>query len=377
MRVLITGGGTAGHVNPALSIADAILERDKSAIIEYVGTEKGIESKLVRKRGMPLHLIEVYGLKRSLSPSNIKALWKALSAQRQCKGLIREFHPDVVIGTGGYVCWPLISAAAAMKIPTVLHEANVHPGFAVKTLQAKADLILVNFEETRALLTKAKNRVLRVGMPVNRAFYRIAKTRSVNAFSNGDAQPFHILSFGGSLGARQLNLAVLELMRTYLKERPHITIEHACGAREFDTVKAMFEKAGLNACPNIRLSEYIYDMPEKMANADLVISRSGASTLAELAAAEKASVLIPSPNVTGDQQRKNARAFERKNAAVVVEDCDAVTALPKVVADLVEEKGRSTIRTMQKNARHFAVEACDSMVYHAIRELIGTENKEC
>lgn len=371
MRVLITGGGTAGHVNPALAIADAILARESDAVIEYVGTQKGIEGRLVKRRGMTLHPIEVYGLRRSLSPYNIKALAKAISAKKRCKAIIRDFKPDVVIGTGGYVCWPLISAASSLGIPTVLHEANAEPGFAIKTLQKKTDLILVNFENTKEWLKKAKNRVVRVGMPVNAEFYSRSKKRSVAQIQGIEKdEEFRILSFGGSLGARQLNLAVLELMKTYIKDKPYIKIEHSCGAREFDFIKREFEAAGLSDCQNIVLADYIYDMPEKMARADLVIARSGASTLAELVAAGKASVLIPSPNVTGDQQRKNARELCNKNAAIYVEDQDAQAVLTKTVADLIEEKDRATLRRMQTEVKAFAVENCDEMIYQAVCELI-------
>ncbi len=372
MRVLITGGGTAGHVNPALAIADAILQRDKNAVIEYVGTENGIEGRLVRKRGMKLHTIEVYGLKRSLSLSNAKVLWKAMAAQKKCKEIIRDFRPDVVIGTGGYVCWPLISAASRMKVPTVLHEANVQPGFAVKTLQKKTDLILVNFEETKKWLTGAKNCVLRVGMPVNQEFYSKGKKRSVSEFCYAEEKKeFRILSFGGSLGARNLNLAVLALMKNYIRDNKHITIEHACGARDYAYIRSLFDEAGLNCCPNIQLSEYIYDMPDKMARADLVIARSGASTLAELSAAGKASVLIPSPNVTGDQQRKNANAFAGKGAAIVLEDAEAENTLSDTVQGLIEEKGRTSLEKMQREVGAFAVEDCDTQIFEAICALIG------
>ena len=170
MRVLVCGGGTAGHVNPALAIADIILKNEPDSVIEYVGTEKGIEGNLVRKKGMVLHPIRVQGLRRSLSPANIRVLMMAYTARRECKRIIKEFAPDVVVGTGGYVCWPVISAAASLRIPTVLHESNAEPGFAVKTLRNRADLILVIFEATKQHLKGAKGLVKRVGMPVNPAF---------------------------------------------------------------------------------------------------------------------------------------------------------------------------------------------------------------
>jgi len=376
MRVLITGGGTAGHVNPALAIADAIISNEPESVIEYVGTEKGLEGRLVEKRGMKLHAIEVMGLRRSLSLANFKALYCAMTARSECKRIIREFAPDVVIGTGGYVSWPLISAAAAMGIPTVLHESNAEPGFAIKTLKNKADLILVNFESTAKWLEGAKNRVLRVGMPVKKEFYK-EKRSGAEREKHGTKQErgFHILSFGGSLGARTMNLAILELMKTYLKDRPWITIKHSCGAREFETIGRLFREAGLDAYPNLILTDYIYDMPAEMWSADLVISRSGASTLAELAAAEKASILIPSPNVTGDQQRKNAALLAAQDAAIVIEDSEAVETLSRAVKDLCEEKGRSHIRRLETNVKRFSVINCEDEIYRAVRYLVDESQK--
>ena len=377
MRVLITGGGTAGHVNPALAIAAAIQARDDSAVVEYVGTEKGIEGRLVSRNGMKLHTIEVYGLKRSLSPANVKVLFKALEAKKKCKAIIREFKPDVVIGTGGYVCWPLIAAASELNIPTVLHEANAEPGFAIKTLKKKVDLILVNFESTKKHLKGVKNRVLRVGMPVKSEFYTSSSDRLKTPKTNVDEKKeIHILSFGGSLGARQLNLAVLALMNDYLRDRPHIKIEHACGAREFEYIRSEFEKFGLDRYENIVLSDYIYDMPSKMAKADLVIVRSGASTLAEIAASGTAAILIPSPNVTGDQQRKNARAFCEKGAAIMIEDSEATEKLGATVLTLLEEKGYHTLLNMSEKVKEFGMKECDDLIYRSIVELVE-KNKEC
>ena len=148
MRVLITGGGTAGHVNPALAIADAILARESDAVIEYVGTQKGIEGRLVTRRGMTLHPIEVYGLRRSLSPYNIKALAKAISAKKRCKSIIRDFKPDVIVGTGGYASFPALLAASKLGIPTCVHEANAMPGLTTRMAAAWAARVLICFEES-------------------------------------------------------------------------------------------------------------------------------------------------------------------------------------------------------------------------------------
>ena len=372
MRVLVCGGGTAGHVNPALAIADIILQHEPDSVIEYVGTEKGIEGTLVRKKGMILHPIRVQGLKRSLSPANIRVLMMAYSARKECKKIIRGFAPDVVIGTGGYVCWPVISAAASLGIPTVLHESNAEPGFAVKTLRKCVDLILVNFEATKQHLKGANVCVKRVGMPVNPAFSDHGQTRRIGHISgldSRDRQVKKILSFGGSLGATTINQAVLKLMKDYVKGNPKVRIEHATGTREYESVKTLFAEAGLDQLDNITLNEYIYDMPQKMREADLVICRSGASTLAELGVAKKAAILIPSPHVTGDQQNKNAAELLAKNAAIVLKDDDAVESIVDVVKQLFEED-ESKLKELSNNIGQFALADCDERIYSEIKSLL-------
>ncbi len=374
MRVLVCGGGTAGHVNPALAIADIILQNEPDSVIEYVGTEKGIEGTLVRKKGMTLHPIQVKGLRRSLSPANIRVLMMAFSARKECKRIIRDFKPDVVIGTGGYVCWPVISAASSLHIPTVLHESNAEPGFAVKTLRNSADLILVNFEGTKQHLKGSKALVKRVGMPVNPAFAdRDAKRSAKHVSDSYEATPKarKILSFGGSLGATTVNQAALKLMKDYVSRNPHIRIEHATGAREYESVKKLFVEEGLDRFDNITLNEYIYDMPQKMKEADLLICRSGASTLAELGVSKKAAILIPSPHVTGDQQNKNAAELLSQNAAIVLKDAEAVSCIVDVVKQLFEE-GDAKLAELSENVGKFAFSDCDKRIYSEIKCLLET-----
>lgn len=397
MRVLITGGGTAGHVNPALAIADIIMRKEPDSVVEYVGTEKGIEGRLVAKRGMKLHAIEVMGLRRSLSFANFRAFTLALRSRKKCKKIIVDFTPDVVIGTGGYVCWPLISAAASMGIPTVLHESNAEPGFAVKMLKNQADLILVNFESTKNFLRGGKSRVERVGMPVagefnvrNRNSSRAhisAPVRcngegtweeSASACSDALKMPcegvnheVRILSFGGSLGAQTLNLCVLELIKEIATRDPKVYIEHSCGTRWYNEFSAIMKENGFDKLPNVSARDYIYDMPKKMAEADVVICRSGAATLAEIAVAQKAAILIPSPNVTGDQQRKNARQLADQQAAIVLEDATAKDEIVDVVKNLIRDRKR--IMDLEERVGAFAVRDCDEKIYEAISSLVKKE----
>lgn len=400
MRVLITGGGTAGHVNPALAIADIIAEKEPGSVIDYVGTETGIEGRLVPKRGMRLHPIKVKGLSRSLSPSNLKAVWEAFHASHVCKELIRDFRPDVVIGTGGYVCWPLIRAAASLGVPSVLHESNAEPGFAVRTLRKKTDLILVNFESTRDCLKDAGEKVVHVGMPVDHRFPSSKENKTLRTLLDGKSgsdltdfransatayggkksvseagnREVRILSFGGSLGAHTLNLCAIQLMRELLKNMPNVRFEHSCGTREYEEIRATFEKEGLDRYQNLILTDYIYDMPDQMTAADLVICRSGAATLAELAASGKAAILIPSPNVTGDQQRKNARQLSRAGAAIVLEDADALTEIVPTVRRLLADRDKNEMRILSEKIKDFAVPDCNEKIYAAISRLV--ENRK-
>ncbi len=369
MKVILTGGGTAGHVNPALAIAQIIQKNDPDCQIEFIGTHKGLEERLVPKAGYPFHEIEVLGLLRSLSPKNIQVVYKAWTAYRECQKLLKTFKPDAVIGTGGYVSWPVCRAAASMKIPTILHESNAEPGFAVKMLKNCADAVWINFDDTKRFLKGSKAELLQVGMPIHSTFGQMsAKTARKTVDSEGKYRRI-VLSFGGSLGAARLNEAILGFMSRYMRAHPEVLLIHAAGTRHYAEMKQAFDTAGLSDCSNIRLSEYIYDMPVQMLAADLVICRSGASTLSELAAISKASILIPSPNVTNNQQYKNAALLADKGAALLIED-------DKLTADLLTEQvnkllsDSSVLTKMQQAAGTFAVRNTDEKIMQSLKRLV-------
>jgi UDP-N-acetylglucosamine--N-acetylmuramyl-(pentapeptide) pyrophosphoryl-undecaprenol N-acetylglucosamine transferase len=199
MRVLMTGGGTGGHVYPALAIAEMIQSNCPGSEIAFVGTEKGIENRLVPKAGYPLYHIQIQGIRRSLSPANLKTAYLVLVSPSRAKKIIREFDPDLVIGTGGYVCWPLLYAAASMGVPCMVHESNALPGVAVRQLQKKVDVILTNFKETEKLL-KAKDRVVNVGNPLRRSCGALTREQACERLGIDPSKQI-VLSFGGSLGA--------------------------------------------------------------------------------------------------------------------------------------------------------------------------------
>lgn len=369
MKVVMTGGGTAGHVNPALSIAQIIESGCPGSTIRFIGTRRGLESKLVPKAGYPLYEIEVQGLRRSLSPSNFKVLWKAYTSYRQCRKMLKEDRPDLVVGTGGYVCWPVCRAAASLGIPTALHESNAEPGFAVKMLKNNADVIFVNFADTQRFLKGSKAKVVHVGMPIHKDFTRIDPNEARRWIDPEGKWKYILLSFGGSLGAAHLNEAMLEFMATYMKAHPEVLLIHSAGSRGYAEMKAKFEEAGLDKLENIRLMEYIYDMPKQMVAADVVISRSGASTLSEITAIRKASILIPSPNVTNNQQYKNAALLAEKNAALLLSDADlSGDKLCELVDSLL--CAPQALEAMKEEAGRFAVANTEEMILNTLLDLV-------
>lgn len=363
MKVLLTGGGTGGHVNPALAIGSVIEGHDPDAVIEYVGTPRGIENKLVTK--YPMHHVEIQGLRRSLSLSNLKTAYLTVTSFQKAKKLLKKVKPDLVVGTGGYVCWPIIRAASSLGIPTALHESNAVPGLAAKMLCKRVDCIFVNFPDTAQLLPGCKE-VMHVGTPL-RAEFRQEQKPKVDLPAGCDR---YVLCFGGSLGAARLNSEVLQLMKEYGSLHPGVCIQLATGSRAYASVMAEFEALGLQNYPNLIVSEYIYDMPSRMMASDLLICRSGAMTLSEIAACGKASILIPSPNVTNDQQTKNARVLSDKSAAVLLceKDLQGGVLAEKVKELLEDDVARCE---MERKASAFAVRDAEDKIWQKLSQLVS------
>ncbi len=367
MKIILSGGGTGGHVNPALAIGSAVLAREPASELHYVGTPAGIENKLVPEN-YKMHHIEIRGLKRNLSPENLKTAFMTVTSVLKSRKLLKELKPDAVIGTGGYVCFPICAAAASMHIPCFLHESNAVPGFAVKMLEKKADVIFVNFAQTADLLKRAK-KVVHVGTPLRERFYTLDKDSARRELKIEQRYTKVVLSFGGSLGAVTLNREILEMMRAFGKNHPNVLFLHAAGGRGYEEFRREFEKQGLSAYDNLRFYEYIYDMPTHMAAADLVICRSGAMTLSELAVLGKPSILIPSPNVTNDQQTKNAVLLSEMGAALMIREnelekgklTDAVEAL------LLDRK---SLEQMSEKVKTFAVRNAENAVYENIAQVV-------
>ena len=319
-RILFACGGTGGHINPALAMADTVKANDPDAVIEFVGTPNGKEKDLVVREGYVLHTVKMTGLKRSISLSNVKTAYYTLTAPVAAKKIIKKFAPDIVIGTGGYACYPTLLAAAKLGIPTMVHESNATPGKAVKMLRHKVDKILVNFDKTIELLDVDKDKVACVGNPVRRFFGTVNREDARDRLGIDPKYKYTVVSCGGSGGAEGINSAVLEMMKDHLVKRPDVLIVHAAGSRDYARLKESFDAAGLSEFENIKLVEYIYDMPLRMAAADVIICRAGAMTLSEVAMMGRASIIIPSPYVADGHQFINANTLYEKNAASMIEE---------------------------------------------------------
>ena len=328
MNVIFTCGGTGGHINPAIAVANMFRERHPDANILFVGAKGHMEEQLVPKAGFELKCLEVSGMRRGKSLSsivkNLKTVVDTAKAVSQCKKLIREFKPDVIMGTGGYACFPALMAGVQMKIPTCVHESNAMPGLTTRLLADKVDKVLICFQES-AKRYKNPKCIETVGMPIRREFIYADKAEARRELGLGDG-PVVVSAFG-SLGAKKMNEAVCELLAMEKEAGYPFHHIHATGKYGWEWMPEKVKSAGVDFenCEKIDMREYIYNMPTVMAAADVIISRAGASSCNEIAASGTPCILIPSPNVTDNHQEKNARVLEGHGGAVVLleKDCTA------------------------------------------------------
>ena len=374
MRVLMTGGGTGGHVNPALAIAETIKENIPGSEIAFVGTKRGLENTLVPRAGYRLYHVDVRGFERKiLSIRNIRAAFLALVSPLAARKVVKEFRPDIVIGTGGYVSWPVLVAASKMGIPTAVHESNAVPGLTVRKLVPYVDRIFTNFSVTENRLgEEAEGKVMQVGCPVQAEIGSVTREEARKKLGIGPEIKYYILSFGGSLGAKTINKAALEIMEKYVSEHGDVMYTHATGDRCYDEVSDEFFLSGMDKCPNIELVRYIYDMPLRIAAADLVICRSGAITCSELSRAARASILIPSPNVTDNQQVKNATVLADCGGALMIEESELDPGrISEAVETLITTPGMTA--EMGRRVRSVSPADANTRIFEEIRRLAADQ----
>ncbi|GHV14338.1 UDP-N-acetylglucosamine--N-acetylmuramyl-(pentapeptide) pyrophosphoryl-undecaprenol N-acetylglucosamine transferase 1 [Clostridia bacterium] len=363
MNVLISAGGSGGHINPALAIADYITSRNKNIHVTFAGTEKGLESKLVPREGYPIRFLKVRGFQRRITLKNVDAAIKAVTSQITAKRIIKDTAPDIVIGTGGHVCFPVLNVAAKMKIPTLIHESNAYPGITTKILSKSVSRVMISFEESRKYFAKQEN-IIYVGNPVKRAFFDVDAKSARAELSPGKPM---ILSFGGSLGAQKINESAIGFMDQYAKNK-NINHYHATGGAGFSEMSKLFAGKGLPSYGNLHLAEYFHEIWKYMAAADIIVCRSGALTLSELAVLRKPAILIPSPYVTENHQYKNAEVLMKKNAAVIIEEKDlSAETLAAKIDSLLADPLRLT--EMSRNIGRFATGDTLEKIYDEIMRL--------
>lgn len=361
MKVVLSGGGTAGHINPAIFIAKKILEKEPDSQILFVGTPAGMENRLVEKEGFTIRHVEVMGLQRKLTAKNIKAAFLAVTSVGKAKKILRQFRPDVVIGTGGYVSWPVLRAAAGLKIPTLIHEQNAFPGLTTRKLSEVVDKVCLSFEASRPYFKCKEEKLVLTGNPTAPELGTISVRQARSEL--GISAPF-ILSYGGSLGASVINEAMFTVAKEYSCKKP-VFHTHAFGKREYDQWMNLEKTEGICRFGNVKFCDYIYDMPKQMLAADLVVSRSGAITLAELSCLGKPAILIPSPNVTDNHQYKNALAYAEKGAAVLIEEKDLTPEkLIKEIDRILNQPG--TLAQMSENMKKMAFPGATDRIWNEI-----------
>ena len=371
MKVIFTCGGTGGHIYPAIAVAKLLKSRRPDCEILFLGAQGGMECDLVRREGFRLETLRISGYERSLSPSaivhNLKSAVYTQSSVRKAGKLIDGFRPDVIVGTGGYASYPALKAGALRGVPTVVHESNAAPGLTTRLVEKDVSRVMVGCEESRSAYSHPE-RVCVVGTPVREAFLYTERAQA-RAALGVDGRPL-IVSFWGSLGAREMNKMIADF---FLLEKQagypwkHV---HACGAYGWSWMPDFVREKGLELSGQnaVDMREFIFDMPQVMAAADLVICRAGAATLAEVAASGTPAIVIPSPNVAENHQEKNARIPESRGAAVVLHEseCSAKLLFETVQSVLNDGDRRASMR---RAAQSLAVVDSAERIYQTVLEL--------
>ena len=353
MRLLLCGGGTAGHVNPALAIGETVEKNIPGSEIAYVVTENGIENKLVPYKKF---VINVKGLRGKFKLSNIKVIYLLLKSFNECKKIINQFKPDIVVGTGGYSCFPVVYMAHKMGVKTVIHESNAYPGKSIRKLSKYVDKILVNYEESIKYF-EDKSKVMVSGNPFLKGFL------SSNPYKKDISDKKAILIFGGSLGAERINECAYKICKEIISKRDDVKLIWGCGKREYSKYKTVpFEfKDG-----NVEIRDYIDNMPELLIYADIVICRSGAMSVAEMAYNKKCTIFIPSPNVTDNHQYKNAKVLADGSAAILIEEKDCNKIIP-VIKELLDNEEKR--KELEGRIGSFCIRNSNKIIFDEIKKV--------
>lgn len=370
MKVIIAAAGTGGHINPGIAIANKIKEKNKEAKIIFVGTVRGLENDLVPRAGYELKTIEAYGISRQISIENFKKIIKTIKGLKQAKRLIKQENPDIVIGTGGYICGPIMMAATKQEIPTMLHESNAFPGVTVKMLSKKVDEILVGFEDAKERLPHAKKVVL-TGNPIKIRKLDLTETKKnqIRVELGFDSTLPMVLVFGGSQGAQAINNSLIKIIKNKLNK--NYQIMWAAGPKQYDQIKETLSEEGISIhnIPNVKIVPYIYNMEEVMNVCDMVVSRSGAMTITEISRIGKPAIFIPYPFAAENHQEYNAKVLEKIGAAKIIlnKDLDE-TILSETIEEMIKDTNK--LKQMGEKAESIKVENVEDKIYSEIEEIL-------
>ncbi len=364
MKVLIAGGGTGGHINPGLAIAKYIKQKEAEADITFVGTKKGLETKLVPREGFPLETITVRGFKRKLSLDTLVAIKELIQSFFQASKLLKRIKPDVVIGTGGYVCGPVLYMAAKKGIPTLIHESNAFPGVTNRLLEKYVNYVAISFKDAEKYF-KNKNKLVLTGNPVRDELLKSERDNVVSDLGIVEGKPV-IVAMGGSRGARKINETIADMLNNYFKGEFNLIF--ATGEAQFDDINRTI-KVDDKYNDMVKVVPYIYNVDQVYVASDLMICRAGAITISELQVMGIPSILIPSPYVTANHQEHNARSLEKDGGAVVILENELnADLLYKQICSLISNK--DVLKKMAKSASKNSVTDSVEKIYHLIKEII-------
>lgn len=369
MRLIIAGGGTGGHINPAIAIGSEIKKRDKDSEILFIGTKKGLESELVPKAGYDIEFIDVEGFLRIKSFHNLTVLMKFSKSVLKCMGIIKKFKPDVIVGTGGYVSAPVVLAGKILNIPTLIHEQNAVAGKTSKMLSKYADTICVAFDNKNILGNPEKTVV--TGNPVRESFKSVDKESSKKELGFLNEIPL-IVCVSGSLGAQKISEYMTDFIKDHYKTND-FNLVLVTGDLYYEDVLNELKRCKIDLTgTNIKIKNYIHDMEKYLSAADLVISRSGAIFLSEIAYLGKPSILIPSPNVAENHQEINADAFVKSGAGIKICESElSKNTLKNAIYDIIKDDYKMYV--MSHNALKMSKKDATKMIADEVEKLIKTK----